>query len=77
MVQGSLILQKEDLKPQIQKALNELSERLDPFQLFWQYASVEQKLSLLDGCPLAFGYRKPRHLQHHEQIKERAQTNPP
>jgi hypothetical protein len=50
-------------------------EKLDPFQLFWQHAPMEQKLSLLDGCPLACGsrpaFQKQRHLQHHEQIRDR------
>ena len=36
---------------------------------------MEQKLSLLDGCPLACGsrpaFQKQRHLQHHEQIRDR------
>lgn len=52
-----------------------LEEKLDPFQLFWQHAPMEQKLSLLDGCPLACGsrpaFQKQRHLQHHEQIRDR------
>lgn len=70
----SLIERKNALKPQIQRALDGLSEKLDPFQLFWQHAPMEQKLSLLDGCPLACGsrpaFQKQRHLQHHEQIRE-------
>ena len=50
-------------------------EKLDPFQLFWQHAPMEQKLSLLDACPLAGGsrpvFQKQRHLHDHEQIRDR------
>ena len=49
-------------------------EKLDPFQLFWQHSSVEQKLSLLEGCPLASGNRpalqKQRHVQEHDRIRD-------
>lgn len=71
---GSLILRKDELKPQIQRALDDLSVKLDPFQLFWQHSPPQQKLSLLHGCQLASGNRpanqRHRHQQQHERIRE-------